>query len=120
MLATEKELVEYDKIFNRLPKSLRMNFVCELVQKGALELNMDIGAEHLFLARINLGKDSLIGMHALLVIRNRGVEEVGSQLDDVSMIKEFCEIFGEAAVKYLKPEMRSAHKKLKIEDDLCP
>lgn len=117
---TEKELAKYEKIFSKLPKSLRMNFVCELTHKGALELNIDTSAEHLFLARTYLGRDSLIGMHALLVIRNRGVEEVGSQLDDVSMIKEFCEIFGEAAVKYLKPEMRSAHKKLKIEDDLCP
>lgn len=119
MITVENVYIEHERTFNNLPQSLRMGFICELIQKGELDSNIDLSVCQLFRVRNNLGKHSFVGMHSLIVLKSLGAEKVGRDLDEVPLLKDFCEIFGESSVRYLKPEMRSAHKKLKIEGEMC-
>lgn len=119
MITVENEYMEHERTFNNLPQSLRLGFVCELIQKGVLDSHVDLSVCQLFRVRRNLGKSSFVGMHSLMALKNLGAERVGGELDEVPLLADFFEIFGESAARYLKSEMRSAHKKLKIEGEMC-
>ena len=108
--------VSMESLCHELPGSARASFVRHLAHEGLLERDIELDTETL-LSLSFLMSNNFNGLHAIEVLRLRGVKEVASVVEDHTL-KVFVRLFGMAGIVHLDDELQAKGKRQCLEGDL--